>query len=135
MRTAKTGFTLIELLFAILIFLLMTVILAPFVQMAKERAGRVACATNLRKISLGLHAYAADNNGAFPADPAMLYPNYVNDKKVLACPALKAGYKYSAGLTESSPQENVIVEDLDGNHKRSGKNMLKVNGSVEWAGK
>ena len=129
------AFTLIELLFAILVFLLMTAILAPFVQMAKERASKVICANNLRHISLGLHVYAADNNDAFPAGLAALYPNYVLDNKNLTCPAGNAGYKYNAGLTESSPQKEVIVEDIDGNHNRSGRNILRINGSVEWVGK
>lgn len=135
MRTTKTGFTLIELLFAILIFLLMTMVLAPFVHMAKDRAGKVACANNLRRISLGLHAYAADNNELFPKELAALYPNYITDKLVLTCPVGRMNYRYSAGLTESSLQKEAIVEDIDGNHNHSGKNILRVNGSVEWVGK
>ena len=133
------AFTLIELAVVAGIFLLMIVALTPFVRLAKERARRITCANNLRKISLGLHAYAADHQDAFPTKLEELYPNYVEDEKVFDCPSSKTigtknspDYKYAPGLTEYSPLKEVIVEDLAGNHNKSGGNILRIDGSVEW---
>ncbi len=135
----KNAFTLIELLFVIGIFLLMVALLGPFVQMAKDRSHEIDCANNLRKISLGLHMYAADHGEAFPPDLGALYPNYVDDEKAFDCPASKSvgtqnkpDYNYSKGLTEASSDKEIIVQDLDNNHKKNGKNILRINGSVEW---
>ena len=134
------AFTLVELAVVIAIFLIMLLALAPFVHIAKERRNRINCAGNLMKISLGLHSYAAEHDGAFPPNLAALYPNYVPDENAFDCPATKmAGtkdkpdYIYTAGLTELSPLKEIIVQDIDGNHKKSGKNILRINGSVEWA--
>lgn len=133
--------TLIELLIVVGIFLITAAILAPFARMAKVHYGRINCASNLRKISLGLHTYAADHNDTFPQKLGELYPAYVDNETVFDCPAAKrAGtkddpdYDYAAGLTEASNPKDIIVQDLDGNHKRSGKNLLRVNGAVEWVG-
>ena len=133
------GVTIIELMVVVGIFFVMIAILAPFVHMVKTRSQRISCANNLRKISLGLHAYALEHNEALPAALAELYPNYVDDQNVFDCPASKnigtkdkPDYSYRAGLTESSNPKEIVVEDLDGNHKEAGKNILRLNGSVEW---
>ena len=135
----KRGFTLVELFVVIAIFLVMIIALTPFVRMARERAHAIKCADNLRKISLALHLYAAGHDDGFPARLADLYPNYVDDEKVFDCPATKTpdmpsetDYAYTSGLTEASPAKDIIVRDLDGNHGKSGKNVLKVDGSVGW---
>ena len=132
------GFTIIELVFVAVIFLIVTAVLTPFVKMAHQRAHIVNCGNNLRKMSLGLHRYAADHNGSFPASLMELYPDYVEDEKTFNCPANKTvgtkqkpNYVYTTGFNESSPLKTVIVQDQDGNHKRRGKNILRINGSVE----
>lgn len=139
MKRKNKGFTVIELLVVVGIFFLMTSVLAPFVKMVRERAHIITCGNNLRQISLGLHNYAADNNEAFPTELKALYPNYVESEKTFDCPAAgaigtaeKPDYKYRAGLTEASAGAETIVEDLDGNHKKAGKNILRINGSVEF---
>lgn len=136
----KAGFTLIELGVVAAISLLVITALAPFIRMAKLRANRIDCANNLRKISLGLHMYALDHGDAFPAGMGALYPRYVEDPNAFDCPASKkkgtAGdpdYDYKSGLTEASSQKEIIAQDIDGNHKKSGKNVLKIDGSVGWA--
>ena len=135
------GVTIIEFVVVVSAFSLIIGALTPFVNMAKARSRRLGCANNLRKISLGLHSYAADHNDSFPAGLGELYPVYVDTEKVFDCPATrnigtkeKPDYKYTFGLTELTPPKETIVEDIDGNHKRDGRNILRVDGSVEWAG-
>jgi len=122
------AFTIVEVLVVACVVLAMIAALTPFVRMAKARANRMYCANNLRQISLGLHRYALDHNKKFPKNPGELYPNYVADKEVFD------NYKYTPGLTESSPAKEVIAQDNVGNHKKAGANILRVDGSVEWVG-
>lgn len=138
-RRPKDGFTMVELAIVAVIFVLVIIALTPFIHLAKDWANTVDCAHNLRKISLGLHAYAADHNGMFPSGLKELYPAYVENEKFFYCPAAKHdnkagenGYDYMPGLTESSAPGVIIARDKEGNHAKLGMNVLKVNGSLEW---
>ena len=135
----KSGVTIVELLFVAAIFFLMITLLMPFVKMARERAQRIACESNLREINIGLLRYAADHAETFPEDLGKLYPEYTKDRSVFDCPASKntgtpdkPDYKYNPGLKLWSSPRGVIVEDRDGNHRKNGKNVLRVDGSIEW---
>jgi len=142
MKNKIKGFTLPELVVVIAIFAIMAALLAPFVRMTKNRSDGINCANNLRQISLGAHMYAADNDGNFPPAMGALYPKYVKNEKTFDCPANKSDgtqdapdYTYIAGLTELSDPSEVIVYDLDGNHNSRGRNILRINGLVEWVRK
>ena len=135
----NSAFTLIELAMVALVFLAMIAILAPFVRMTKARANRIYCANNLRQISLCLHKYALEHGNVFPKALGDLCPNYITDQGVFDCPASKAvgtsdspDYIYVAGMTEASSPKEIIVQDKDGNHKKQGKNTLRIDGAVEW---
>lgn len=135
------GVTIVELIVVVMAFLLIIGALTPFVNMARSRSHRLACANNLRKISLGLHAYAAEHNDLFPAALGELYPRYVGAESAFDCPASKdmgtkerPDYKYAFGLTERTSPKEIIVEDIDGNHRKNGRNILRIDGSVEWSG-
>ena len=136
----RGGFTILEALVVIIVFILMVVILTPFVQLIRERSHIINCANNLRRISIGLHMYAADHDDAFPPDLGSLYPGYVREEQVFDCPAnkfigtaAKSDYEYISGLSELSMPVEVIIYDRDGNHNSRGRNIVRVNGSVEWA--
>jgi prepilin-type N-terminal cleavage/methylation domain-containing protein len=135
----KKGFTLIELIIVIVIFVITFASLTPIVNKMRERANIIKCSNNVRSISLALHLYAADHGESFPNNLSMLYPDYIKNEKIFDCPAgFKRGtielpsYEYSAGLTESSDGTKVILYDKDGNHGNLGRNLVRVNGSVEW---
>ena len=133
----RRGFTLAEVALVIAIFVAMLVALTPFVRMIRARAMDITCTNNLKLISLGLHEFAADNNGFFPRDLAGLYPKYVKDPKTFDCPLSKdtgtpekPDYEYKAGLTARSPQNEAIVLDIGGGHGNREKNVLTIGGAV-----
>lgn len=135
----RGGFTVVELVIVILIFLMMFGALTPFVRIARRRVNKAVCVHNMRQISLALHSYAVDHENAFPLTLGTLYPEYIKDEGVFDCPAtrhrgtgLQPNYDYAAGFTETSPPKEIIMRDHDGNHKRSGKNVLRVDGSIDW---
>jgi prepilin-type N-terminal cleavage/methylation domain-containing protein/prepilin-type processing-associated H-X9-DG protein len=60
------GFTLIELLVVIGLLALLLALLLPSFVGARRQARVIQCASNMRQICAGMHAYAMDNKGHFP---------------------------------------------------------------------
>lgn len=134
------GFTIIELLIVSAVFALTFALLTPFVNKMRQRADVIKCSANIRLLSLALHMYAAEHDDAFPPTLGDLYPDYIKEEKVFDCPASgtmgtaqMSDYEYTSGLSEASAPTTVIIYDRDGNHGGYGRNIVRVNGSVEWA--
>lgn len=62
----RKAFTLIELLVVAVIITLLVAILLPSLRQAREQAKQATCGSQLRQISVGLHTYAGENEGAYP---------------------------------------------------------------------
>lgn len=112
----RRGFSLIELMVVISIMSILAALLLPALARARERARRTVCANNLKQMGLTFIMFAGEHNGGFPPghpnhyygepqtlppgnedshlirnnltfDPREVYPDYLNDLKVLRCPS------------------------------------------------
>lgn len=96
-RQNDNGFTLVELLVVIAIISILAAVLLPALWKARESARRSSCASNLKQIGLVLNIYASENRGKFPPvdnsykrflfDADSVYPEYLRDAMILACPS------------------------------------------------
>jgi prepilin-type N-terminal cleavage/methylation domain-containing protein len=97
-RKSRCGFTIVELLVVIAIIGLVTALLLPAVQAAREAARKVSCANNLRQIGIAMHNYESTHR--------ILPPGCLQWRPWGGNPNLK-NYAWSAMLLPFLEQDNV----------------------------
>ncbi|MDP9003754.1 MAG: hypothetical protein M3N12_03075, partial [Verrucomicrobiota bacterium] len=104
----------------------------PAFAKARDQSKATKSLAQAKQIGLGCKMYAEDNDGTFPPTLDALVPKYVSDSKTLTspfAPDVPIGYDYTAGLTEESPADKVLVED-----KFSSREHQRVVVRVDMSG-
>jgi prepilin-type processing-associated H-X9-DG protein len=93
----RKGLSLVEVLVIIAIIGILAAILLPALAKSRPHRGRGACVNNLKQLGLVLNMYTNENNGKFPPidnvtnnfmfESDVLYPEYLSDAAILACPS------------------------------------------------
>jgi prepilin-type processing-associated H-X9-DG protein len=127
----------IDLLILVLVVVFgMGLIFSPLSFQAKD-GPRSPCKRNLKQIGVALLIYAEDNKGSFPLYLEQLLPYYLSDASVLQCPhessaAGPSDYIYLPGLNVNNRPGKVLAYDKLVNHNGDGRNILFIDGHVEW---
>lgn len=102
----KRGFSLVELLVVVAIIAILASLLLPALARTMESARRTICVNNLNQLGLSLRMYADEHSGDWPLravryfgqyrpdaqlnsflDGVSIYPEYLDDHRVILCPS------------------------------------------------
>lgn len=100
-----------------------------------------SCGSNLKELAIGCKMYARERGGQFPDTIEALFPQYITYEGPFRCPGRnstsattgRSDYEIIPGMTEKSPAKEILIrEKSTGNHAIAGRNILHVDGSVEF---
>jgi len=124
----SAGLSVCELLVVLTTITTLTAMLVPSFGRAREQARRVACASNLRQVGLGLQMYAAHNDGRYPVEKlcgnpqsaltGSLFPVYLTNRDIFYCPSAAAVEPYAQSNEYGGPGGDSVI-NTDQNWERS----------------
>ena len=88
-RRSGRGFTFVEMLVSIGIIALVTAILLPAMNVAREQAQRTTCLSNLRQLTMAWQLYAQEHNGRLVSSDTFDRTCWVNGSS--CCSSLQTG--------------------------------------------
>ncbi|MDF1741163.1 MAG: type II secretion system protein [Verrucomicrobiales bacterium] len=104
----------IPLVVILLVGILVASVVIPMQNGVSERAPVTIAYNNVKQLLLGCRAYAADNEGKYPANLKILYPYYIDHLPLFEGQDVKSGKKspmiYFSGLTDTSPSRSPLIE-------------------------
>ena len=116
----KKGFTLIELLVVMAIILILAGLLTPGLFKAKQQAGKVSCANNMKQIGTALELYASKNNDVYPSALSMLSSDGdIDDNAVITCPVAVASYTAYTQPVSTTASNTIVLQCSAAGHGSS----------------
>lgn len=82
-----TFFTLIELLVVVAIIAILAGLLMPGIAMVRNRAKQTQCVSQFRNMGVAVLSYQVDFPQRYPPWLSNLYPEYIANTKIYACPS------------------------------------------------
>ena len=109
-RNQVKGFTLIELLVVMAIILILAGLLTPGLFKAKQQAGKVSCANNMKQIGTAIELYAGKNSDSYPATlSALSIDGDIDDNAVISCPVAVSLYTGFVQPTAGSASTLIVL--------------------------
>ena len=131
-RSQVKGFTLIELLVVMAIILILAGLLTPGLFKAKQQAGKVSCANNMKQIGTALQLYAGKHSDSYPSTLTELSTdNDIDDTNVLNCPVAVASYSGYTVPTSGTASNTIILTCTQAAHGTGAQISLYSGGYVK----
>lgn len=104
MSSAKLSIRLWEWAAIVLVLIIGAALLLPALSRGRESAARASCANNLKQLGLVMRMFAGEHSGAYPPlspvpnnwmlDMRTVYPEYLTDLTILACPGSPVNIRF-----------------------------------------